>query len=85
METVDENQVFACWLQKKSGDYGLFERAVFGSGRLRPRSPVIPGPASAILEVTMVVCAEDAVTPLGGSLVTLTAGKAYSLVLKSGK
>ncbi len=33
----------------------------------------------------MVVCAEDAVTPLGSSLVTLTAGKAYSLVLKSGK
>jgi len=30
VETVDENQVFACWLQKKSGDYGLFERAVFG-------------------------------------------------------
>jgi len=46
---------------------------------------VIPGPASGILEVTMVVCAEDAVTPLGSSLVTLTAGKAYSLVLKSGK
>ena len=43
---------------------------------------MIPGPASGILEVTMVVYAEDGVTLLGSSLVTLTAGKSYSLVLQ---
>jgi hypothetical protein len=39
-------------------------------------------PVSVLLEGTMVVYAEDGVTPLGSSLVTLTSGKAYALILK---
>ncbi len=34
------------------------------------------------LAFVTVVYAEDAVTPLGSSLVTLTAGKSYSLILQ---
>ncbi len=54
-------------------------------GGCGPDCQCFHGPASGILYVTMVVYVEDAVTLLGSSLVTLTAGKADSLVLESGK
>ena len=54
-------------------------------GGYGPDRQCFQGPAPGILYVRMVVYVEDAVTPLGSSLVTLTAGKAYSLVLESGK
>jgi hypothetical protein len=39
-------------------------------------------PTNGTLEGTMIVYAEDGVTPLGSSFVTLSAGKAYTLILK---
>jgi hypothetical protein len=54
----------------------------FAKGGYGPDRQWFPAPASAFLEGTMVVYAEDGVTPLGSSFVTLSAGKAYTLVLK---
>jgi hypothetical protein len=82
VETLDQNRIFARWLQKKvvitdSSGVQYFAQSAYGLDR-----QWFPAPASGFLEGTMVVFAEDGVTPLGSSLVTLTAGKAYRLVLQ---
>jgi hypothetical protein len=82
VETLDQNRIFARWLQKKvvitdSSGVQYFAQSAYGLDR-----QWFPAPASGFLEGTMVVYAEDGVTPLGSSLVTLTAGKAYRLVLQ---
>ena len=82
VETLDQNRIFARWLQKKvvitdSSGVQSFAQSAYGLDR-----QWFPAPAWGFLEGTMVVYAEDGVTPLGSSLVTLTAGKAYRLVLQ---
>ena len=82
VETLDQNRIFARWLQKKvvitdSSGVRSFAQSANGLDR-----QWFPAPASGFLEGTMVVYAEDGVTPLGSSFVTLTAGKAYRLVLQ---
>ncbi len=82
VETLDRNQIFARWLQKRvviTDSSGVQYLAQGGYGPDRQWFQV---PVSGILEGTMVVYAEDGVTLLGSSLVTLTAGKSYSLVLQ---
>ena len=82
------------WTKTRSSLVGYRKKVVItdyssvqylAEGGCGPDCQCFHGPASGILYVTMVVYVEDAVTLLGSSLVTLTAGKAYSLVLKSGK
>ena len=76
------NQIYARWLQKKvvitdSAGVQYFAQSSYG-----PDRQWFQAPASGSLEGTMVVYAEDGITPLGSSLVTLTAGKSYTLVLQ---
>lgn len=81
VETLDQNRIFARWLQKKvvvTDSSGVQYLAQGGYG---PDRQWFQAAASGTLEGTMVVYAEDGVTPLGSSMVTLTSGKAYILVL----
>ena len=75
-------QIFARWLQKKvvitdSSGVQYITQSAYG-----PDRQWFPSPASGFLEGTMVVYAEDGITPLGSSLASLTAGKVYTLFLK---
>ena len=81
VETLDQNQIFARWLQKKVVITDLTGVQYFAQGGFGPDRQWFQAPTSGTIEGTMVVYAEDGVTPLGSSLVTLTAGKAYSLLL----
>ncbi len=82
VETLDQNRIFANWLQKKVVITGSSGVQYFAQGGYGPDSQWLPAPASGFLEGTMVVYAEDGVTPLGSSVVSLAAGKTYTLVLK---
>jgi len=82
VETLDKNQIFARWLQKKvvitdSSGVQYSSQNAYG-----PDRQWFQGLSSGTLKGTMVVYAEDGITPLGSSLVTLSAGKPYSLVLQ---
>jgi hypothetical protein len=82
VENLDQNRIFTRWLQKKmmikdSKVVQYFSQSAYGPDRQWFQTP-----ASGSLEGTMVVYADDGVTPLGSSLVSLTTGKAYTLVLK---
>jgi hypothetical protein len=82
VETLDQNRIFANWLQKKVVITDSSGVQYFAQGGYGPDSQWLPAPASGFLEGTMVVYAEDGVTPLGSSVVSLAAGKTYTLVLK---
>ena len=45
VESLDQNQIFARWLQKKVLITDSCKRAVFAPRRLRSRSSVVPGAA----------------------------------------
>jgi hypothetical protein len=81
VETLDQNRIFARWLQKKVAITDSSGVQYFVQGGYGPDRQWFHAPTSGTLEGTMVVYAEDGLTPLGSSLVTLTAGKAYALVL----
>ena len=77
-----DNKIFARWLQKRVTLIDSAGSTYAAQGGYGPDRQWFPAPASGFLEGTMVVYAEDGVTLLGSSFVTLTAGKAYALVLK---
>jgi hypothetical protein len=79
---LPDNKIFARWLQKKVVITDSSGVQYFAQGSYGPDRQWFQVPASSSLEGTMVVYAEDGLTPLGSSLVTLTAGKAYALVLQ---
>jgi hypothetical protein len=81
VQTLDQNRIFARWLQKKVVITDSSGVQYFAQGGYGPDRQWFQAPTSGTLEGTMVVYAEDGVTPLGSSLVTLTPGKAYTLVL----
>jgi hypothetical protein len=82
VETLDQNRIFARWLQKKVVITDSSGVQYFTQGGYGPDRQWFPAPARGTLEGTMVVYAEDGVTPLGSSFVTLTSGMAYTLVLR---
>jgi hypothetical protein len=82
VETLDQNRIFARWLQKRLVITDSSGVQYFAQGGYGPDRQWFPVPASGFLEGTMVVYTEDGVTPLGSSVVTLTTGKAYTLVLE---
>jgi len=82
VETLDRNQIFARWLQKRIVITDSSGVQYLPQGGYGPDRQWFQVPVSGILEGTMVVYAEDGVTLLGSSLVSLTAGKSYSLVLQ---
>ena len=82
VESLDQNRIFARWLQKRVVLTDSSGVQYFPQGSYGPDRQLFQAPASGLLEGTMVVYAEDGITPLGSSLVALTAGKSYSLVLR---
>ena len=78
---VDHN-IFARWLHKKVVITDSSGVQYFVQGGYGPDRQGLQAPTSGSLTGTMVVYDEDGVTLLGSSLVTLTAGKAYTLVLQ---
>src|SRR3984893_15393811 len=76
------NAIFGRWLQKKVVITNALGLQYFAQGSYGPDRQWFQGSSSGTLEGTMVVYAEDGITPLGSSLVTLTAAKSYSLVLQ---
>jgi hypothetical protein len=79
-----QNQIYARWLQKKivitdsSGTEYLLQ------GGYGPDRQWFQTPASGSLEGTMVVYAEDGVTPLAKGLVNLSGGKTYQMIIAGG-
>jgi hypothetical protein len=82
VESLDQNRIFARWLQKKVVITDSSGVQYFAQGGYGPDRQWFPAPVAETLEGTIVVYAEDGMTPLGSSFVTLTSGKAYNLVLK---
>jgi hypothetical protein len=82
VETLDQNRIFARWLQKRVVITDSLGVQYFAQGGYGPDRQWFQAPAPGSLEGTMVVYAEDGVTPLGSSLVSLNPGKAYTLILK---
>jgi hypothetical protein len=76
------SQIFARWLQKKVVITDSSGVQYFTQGGYGPDRQWFQAPASGTLEGTMVVYAEDGMTPLGSSFVTLNGGKPYTLILK---
>ena len=84
VETLDQNQIFARWLQKKliiKDDSGSTHQPTGGYG---PDRQWFQAPQSGSITGTLVVYAEDGVTPLASGLVDASSGKAYQLVLSGG-
>jgi hypothetical protein len=79
--SLDQNQIFARWLQKKitiTDSSGMQYTLQGGYGPDRQR---FQAPPTGSLQGTITVYAEDGVTPHGVGSVYVTGGKAYSLVL----
>ncbi len=77
-----DHQIFARWLQKKlviTDSSGAQHVAQGGYG---PDRQWFQAPTSGTLEGTMVVYAEDGVTPLATGSVNVSGGNAYRLALK---
>lgn len=82
VESLDQNRIFARWLQKMVVITDSSGKQYLPQGASGPDRQWFPVPALGTLEGTMVVYAEDGVTPLGSSAVSLTAGNTYSLVMR---
>ncbi len=84
VETLDQNQIFARWLQKKliiRDDSGSTHQPTGGYG---PDRQWFQTPQSGSITGSVVVYAEDGVTPLASGSVDASSGKAYQLVLSGG-
>lgn len=84
VESLDQNQIFARWLQKKvlltdSSNVQYSPQGGYGPDRQR-----FPAPQSGSVAAILTVYAEDGVTPLASGSVNVSAGKAYQLVLSRG-
>jgi len=82
--SLDQNRIFARWLQKKvviSDSTGVQLTLQGGYG---PDRQWFQMPASGSLQGTILIYAEDGVTPLASGAVNLSGGKAHQLVLGPG-
>ena len=77
-----DNKIFARWLQKRVVFIDSTGNMYAAQGGYGPDRQRFQAPTNGTLEGTMIVYAEDGVTPLGISFVTLTSCNAYTLVLK---
>jgi len=81
VETLDQNQIFARWLQKKvviQDDAGTHQNSIGSHGPDRQWFQV---PASGTLQGVISLYAEDGVTPLAKGSFSVSSGKAYELVV----
>jgi len=82
--SLDQNQIFARWLQKKvvlTDSSGAQYTLQGGHG---PDRQSFQLPSSGSLQGFITVYAEDGITPLGKGAVTISAGQAYQLVVGGG-
>lgn len=84
VETLDQNRIFARWLQKKVVITDSSSAQYSPQGGYGPDRQWFQTPPSGLLQGTISVYAEDGVTPLAAGSVNLSAGKAYLLVLSGG-
>jgi hypothetical protein len=82
--TLDQNRIFARWLQKKVVMTDSSGAQYSPQGGYGPDRQWFQTPPSGLLQGTISVYAEDGVTPLATGSVSLSAGKAYLLVLSGG-
>ena len=78
------NRIFARWLQKKVAISDSTGVQLTLQGGYGPDRQWFQMPASGSLQGTILVYAEDGVTPLASGTVNLSGGKAYQLVLGPG-
>ena len=83
-ESLDQNQIFARWLQRKvlitdSSNVQYSPQGGYGPDRQWFQAPLLGS-----LAVKLNVYAEDGVTPLASGSVDVSPGKAYQLVLGGG-
>lgn len=82
--SLDQNQIFARWLQKKVSIADSAGAKHTPQGSSGPDRQWFQAPPSGSLQGTITVYAEDGVTLLGSGAVNISAGKAYRLVLGGG-
>jgi hypothetical protein len=80
-DQLADNKIFARWLQKRVVFIDSSGNMYAAQGSYGPDRQWFQAPTNGTLDGTMIVYAEDGVTPLGSSTVILSAGKAYQLVL----
>jgi Putative Ig domain len=80
VESLDQNQIFARWLQKKVAitDSSGVEHAP--QGGYGPDRQWFQLPSAGPIQATIHVYAEDGVTPVASGVVNVSAGKVYDLV-----
>ena len=84
VETQDQNQIFARWLQKKVLFTDSSNVQYLPQGGYGPDRQWFQVSQATSITGTLNVYAEDGVTPLASGSVTVSAGKAYQLVLGGG-
>lgn len=84
VESLDQNQIFARWLQKKVLITDSANMQYSPKGGYGPSRQWFQVSQSASITGILTVYAEDGVTPLAGGSVTVRAGKVYELVLGGG-
>lgn len=84
VESLDQNQIFARWLQKKVLITDFSNVQYSPQGGYGPDRQWFQAPQSGSITGTLTVYAEDGVTPLASGSVNVSAGKAYQLVLSGG-
>jgi hypothetical protein len=81
-EGLSDNRIFARWLQKKISITNASRVQHLAQGDLGPDRQRFQAPESGALEGTIIVYAEDGMTPLASGSVNAIPGRAYLLVLK---
>jgi hypothetical protein len=84
VESLDQNQIFARWLQKKVLITDSSNMQYSPQGGYGPDRQWFQAPQSGSVAGRLTVYAEDGVTPLASGSVNVGAGKAYQLVLSGG-
>lgn len=84
VESLDQNQIFARWLQKKVLITDSANMQYSPQGGYGPNRQWFQVSQSASITGILTVYAEDGVTPLASGSVTVSAGKVYELVLGGG-
>jgi hypothetical protein len=82
--TLDQNEIFARWLQKKTVIVDTSGNQYSPQGSYGPDRQWFQLPASGSFQGTILVYAEDGVTPLASGSIDVLGGRAYQVVLGGG-
>lgn len=84
VSTLDQNQIFARWLQKRVVIADSSGTQFAQQGGYGPDRQWFPAPASGSLQGMIWVYDEDGITPLASGSINVNQGEAYQLVLGGG-